>query len=693
MQLQFETKNYTFLERVQNVWNNPSELIEKDNSPKNIEEFLEQKCGTIFQNNRQTTLKEMSEKERALIIGLVQSGKTSVLHTLAIYMSIIKKEHVILLVSNDLQLAMQLKDDLKRITDKIRTDFKKSIISCEVQLENNEGLRSRFNDNQENDPHKKGSITILMANSERVERLVNLLEHEEHFLDIKFSILVDEVHLNIKDIGTKLNVQFEIIKEKYCRRLFGVTATGLSILFKDQTIKTNDCFQLHPPSDYKGANLFEWDIIDGDQEDIVNTSNLDLYRKLSSTTEKILLDKNGNLHPLFIMHKEDRKKAKHESLIDDIYTVTSNYQKEWVIMCINSDGIRVRCTKSRVLDLQKSNVRISPHEYLDYTDYIFKTKDYRLNQVISIIRKSLEKECNLENVDPIDWKKKSQALANICIIGGDMLSIGISVVCCDYTWHLTNLYYDAKKTDSCNAIQALRICGRYKDNIQLTVHTREYLKTEILNAMNFQIKILQRSSVAEPDTDIQLLITEIKLNKDECLDMKIASNCKKLKISSVENDMSGIFCGYTNEQATLFLQGKSFRFITEKRTVPTDQYFKDNFTGAKFQSLHKNLYSNKIKDFLENEDVKLLNLNSKYRGIYDNTNSTKTYQSNPTTIDRDSHCFCSCIFNASTQLEIIYKTIHPDDIGDDELFVWHTFTGLYYATKNEILDEKFIMKM
>lgn len=30
MQPQFETKNYTFLERVQNVWNNPSELIEND---------------------------------------------------------------------------------------------------------------------------------------------------------------------------------------------------------------------------------------------------------------------------------------------------------------------------------------------------------------------------------------------------------------------------------------------------------------------------------------------------------------------------------------------------------------------------------------------------------------------------------------------------------------------------------------
>ena len=63
-------------------------------------------------------------------------------------------------------------------------------------------------------------------------------------------------------------------------------------------------------------------------------------------------------------------------------------------------------------------------------------------------------------------------------------------------------------------------------------------------------------------------------------------------------------------------------------------------------------------------------------------------------IENDSPAFCSCIFNAEiAELEIIYKTVHPDDIENNELFVWHTFDGLYFAVKNAIIIEKFIMEL
>jgi hypothetical protein len=90
------------------------------------------------------------------------------------------------------------------------------------------------------------------------------------------------------------------------------------------------------------------------------------------------------------------------------------------------------------------------------------------------------------------WKKTDVHNTVINIISGHCLSRGISIVDCDYEYHVTSeIFVPSTSMDSASIIQSLRLCGKFGDRIQQKLYTTQDVKDHIYAYYSLQTKMIE----------------------------------------------------------------------------------------------------------------------------------------------------------------------------------------------------------
>ena len=147
------------------------------------------------------------------------------------------------------------------------------------------------------------------------------------------------------------------------------------------------------------------------------------------------------IHPIVCLHNSSIYTEKHK-MISDI--IQKNFPNIFVTVTINSDKIHIYSKTFTSKPL------------------IINSKEHKTNKIIL-------KDCTISNVLTILFENKC---SHIVVIAGKLCSRGISFVTNNYTGHLTHMYLQPSKSKKASSLlQALRICGNYNDDIQLSVYT------------------------------------------------------------------------------------------------------------------------------------------------------------------------------------------------------------------------------
>jgi hypothetical protein len=303
---------------------------------------------------------------------------------------------------------------------------------------------------------------------------------------LKFS---QEIYKHIKKNGTEY--EFGCSLRKHANILIGITATGYEHLLHENSLLPENIIYLTLPENYKGIPVLKWESFKSwdkhKKENIVirpdtkttDFSEHDPYIQPFLTTlsnMEAYTNINGNkksTHPIFCLYNTSHLTAVHENFVKYVH---KTFPKYFATMIFNSHGTIVK-----------------HHSYINKTFTIF-GNEYPATSDGSMM-------INLDLADVIQFVFDSK-VSRILIVGGKTFSRGLNVVTRDFTGHLTHMYYlpsdvpsnikNKKKystklgSNVATKMQAMRICGKYNDNMQLTVYTTDEARQEICESYLFQ---------------------------------------------------------------------------------------------------------------------------------------------------------------------------------------------------------------
>jgi hypothetical protein len=385
--------------------------------------------------------------EYTLVKGFVQSGKSFFM----IYQSIehcLNGYNCIILLRNKRGDLAQLKYRFSEIITKNKLDEKIKIKTV------NEFIHSS----------NEKSIVLALSNSIQLQKLTKMTIKYE--LYNTFIVFIDEVDYIDTEIGDKKSQLIEELK-LFSRHVYGISATVTDPILQEDlfngTVKI-----LKPMSIYKNINNIKWYKI----PEITVEKNLKYQTKSIFKKEPYLkqfLDKFNEWKPVFVKEYQDYHPViyliKCTRLIKDMYEIQDYIKEKYNTTCIvyNGDGLRIYIPSGKF-----KNLIASPSGYYHYKGSIA--------QAIGYLK--------------IDGGYKKYP--KILIISGDLASRGISFVSDDYGkclenntlgWHIIGEYFNCvKNLKQPELLQALRLCGNIKDNIELRMYTTENLKNDIIKA-------------------------------------------------------------------------------------------------------------------------------------------------------------------------------------------------------------------
>jgi hypothetical protein len=108
----------------------------------------------------------------------------------------------------------------------------------------------------------------------------------------------------------------------------------------------------------------------------------------------------------------------------------------------------------------------------------------------------------------------AQRFPRILIISCDIIGRGINIVSRDFVWHLTHMFYRPSASATIPMLmQSMRLAGRYKDNLPLTLHAPENILRDIVTGLQMQREIVDRvMKKAQPDVSATSILSEESLH-------------------------------------------------------------------------------------------------------------------------------------------------------------------------------------
>ena len=227
-------------------------------------------------------------------------------------------------------------------------------------------------------------------------------------------------------------------------------ATALPVMFRRvNELKSEQIIRLQAPLNYKGIQNIDFTTIDINERDI----NKKVMLNLMETKYNSFKDKNGEIHPVILLIKDERIKRNQLEMKNNLVN-NLQIKKKWGMLVWNGNGMYINMPKR---------------------DPIF-VKNLCINDA-------------LQNIKEHKYGKIPEYIG---IISGDLANRGQSFVSTDYAWHLTHMIMSASDTSSgTNLVQYTRLCGCYNDDIHLTLYTSNEIQKELYAYDYYQNQIVE----------------------------------------------------------------------------------------------------------------------------------------------------------------------------------------------------------
>lgn len=280
-------------------------------------------------------------------------------------------------------------------------------------------------------------ITIVLSNAKSLQR---------HVTKRDVALIVDENDsVDSTDKAVKTRCLALLKQHAFC--YMGVTATSLDPLLKDNIVPEH-VFILPTPVGYKGVR------------DILQHTHL--------LSEKTMFS-NGVKDDLCLHNPE------WIALVDALMTRPrlETQGKTYPHLWLSNMGRTIQPYLALQLALTKT------HPGLTTLVYNGKGVTLAYGGQTPVLYKKPIAWC-------LQWLKTNggaQAYPHIMIFSGELAGRGISFTDMDHEWHLTGMYLvSSSKTDEVELIQKIRLCGIYKDDLPLELHTTASIKTDVEKA-------------------------------------------------------------------------------------------------------------------------------------------------------------------------------------------------------------------
>lgn len=279
-------------------------------------------------------------------------------------------------------------------------------------------------------------IQIVLSNAIALKKNLN---KKEYVLIIDENDAVDST-----EKAEKTRCLTLLKQNSFC--YMGVTATSLDPLLKDN-ITPEHIFVLPTPDGYKGIH--------------------DIMKCTKILSQKAIF--SGGVKDDLINNNPEWIELLDTILARPLMKTNTHYPHIW----LSNMGRTIQ----PYLSLQQTLCRT--HPTLTTLVYNGKGVTMSLNGQLPVLYKKSIAWC-------LQWlKTNGGALTypHIMIFSGELAGRGISFTDMDYEWHLTGMYLvSSDKTDEVELIQKIRLCGIYKDDLPLELHTTQSIKTDIEKA-------------------------------------------------------------------------------------------------------------------------------------------------------------------------------------------------------------------
>jgi len=455
------------------------------------------------------------QKRMKAIIGAVQSGKTEVICGLAVYIIKVIRMPVIVVVQEYNAHVEQLLNNFQRGgrfgTDELRVDA-----SCIRDIDPSSWVFHQ-------DPYTTPTLTVCLENPAQLKKLVEAIPEEPH----PFFLIADEAdaigYKNPKALP-KCYHEFQQIRNR-ATEFIAVTATAFDIIYMDNDLKNNCIYKLPHPENYKGLekvgiweldNNFNFGVTKKDERvphsgpptplrgaRLGRTSSVTLSTDLEQFYIDLLEEKQPTpSHPIICLNKTETKIEEERWMLKAF--ADHPILKQYCVIVFNGQGI----------DLY------NPHMDVNHLRTYFKIKKPKkkdhskglLQSVANVV--FVEKAGSREVLQYV--KIHLKMTTHIVIIAGQIVNRGLNIVSTDYVWHLTHQLLRVSSVATCGDMyQAVRLYGRYNDNISLKLYMTEKDARALEQTYYLQEKILK-------EADNRVVIHETIMSmKDVCYGIKL----------------------------------------------------------------------------------------------------------------------------------------------------------------------------
>lgn len=426
------------------------------------------------------------EKKNYLVRGAVQSGKTLSMMALA-QASISYGISTVILVQNYVKDFSQLKARISKFeSERYRYLVDQcNIDPCEIKpLETSfVGIRTKKNIARISaalrvsvgEPH----IIICLANGSEMKRLNTIINTLGN--DYRYNLVVDESDAIYKGVNTGFRIQISSL----CRtadKVIGYTATTYDVIINEGDLTNTHVIMMQPKADYKGVQHLMIRSITPYADKHYDPSKDDSLLPVYSQILTIPVYNNMNKeHPILVLHKTSQYVVEQNA----IQSFFRNHPVlgQYTTLVYNGQGVRLY---SRHL-VDHPVIRYMNTTYTNEGGYII-MKKISISSAIEYLR--LNGGVELHH--------------HIVIVSGKTADRGTSFVSENYDWYLTHEYLRLPGRNTVSTIlQALRICGRYKDNIPLELITTPDISTDCIKAERLQIDMLTKATQYPCEIGIQ----------------------------------------------------------------------------------------------------------------------------------------------------------------------------------------------
>lgn len=460
---------------------------------------------------------------RLLVKGAVQSGKTRILCALALYMTEVLGQSVIVMVRNITEDSCQFRDAWTCFIGEFRRfcssrGFMLGVDDippfCLVKyLEN----RTRSD---------RPTVTAVLANVSQIKKINRVVwEH--------ITLLVDEVDMLLYGDGKKTEAELDSLLEKV-HHIMGVTATTWEPLHavEKKYFSTKNAYIMTPLESYHGIVDQDYitiqDLPTKPPKNVNNTLSFDadLLRFLVDhrNHDPITVKKSGDHtenHPFLALINTERLVRRQEGLMEDIKR-HPQLQDKYTILTYNGNHITMHAPHL----LPSSDLRLS---------FCNNKKPKKEGNTLYYRNTSLRHVLQWIKDQPY-WILR---FPRIVIIAQNLVGRGLTIVSHDYQWHLSHFFWRPSSTSRVESReQDQRGCGNFSDDMRCRVYCTEKDKCDLMKAHRIQEEIFSRFA-ALPDTPLDDALKSMTFYKEKVPSGTIARHSKKFAGTMVRTPADG----------------------------------------------------------------------------------------------------------------------------------------------------------